>query len=49
MEERKDEISRQRPVFNDSEEDESHPQKPNKKTEENWMILPHLHKHDLYK
>lgn len=53
MEERKEGISRQRPAFNSSEEEgsdqEEQPKKPNKKASENWMILPHLHKHDLYK
>lgn len=53
MEERKEEISRQRPVFNDSDEEDNdqaqQPIKPTKKAPENCMILPHLHKHDLYK
>ena len=53
MEERKEEISRQRPVFNNSEEEESdeidYPVKSTKKGIDNCMILPHLHKHDLYK
>lgn len=48
MEERKDEISRQRPVFNNYESDDDNCKKKVKENED-CMILPHFHKHDLFK